>query len=232
MTLVHSALAGGEWIDDADGCVPAPPGRCSATGLPRPPRWARSCARSPGARPASSTRSPAKRSARAWAAGAGPGTLAADHRHRLHPLPDLRARQARRGGDRPGRHARLPPACGQRGRHRDVLHSRLREGVAHSGRGAASFLAETFNRARRAGATGPITMRADSGFYNHKVVAACRSRACAARSPSSSPRLVRDAIAHIPDRRLDSDPVLAGRRRRRGRDQLPALRPQGPHRCA
>jgi len=57
----------------------------------------------------------------------------------------------------------------------DVIHTRLRGGNAHSGRGAASFLAETFNRVRAAGATGALTMRADSGFYSHKVVDACRA---------------------------------------------------------
>jgi hypothetical protein len=57
----------------------------------------------------------------------------------------------------------------------EVVHSRLRGGNAHSGRGAASFLTETFNRVRNAGVTGELTMRADSGFYNHKVVDACRT---------------------------------------------------------
>lgn len=44
----------------------------------------------------------------------------------------------------------------------DVVHARLRGGNANSGRGAAGFLAETFNRVRGAGATGPLTLRADS----------------------------------------------------------------------
>jgi hypothetical protein len=57
----------------------------------------------------------------------------------------------------------------------DVVHCRLRGGNAHSGRGAASFLTETFNRVGSAGATGPLTLRGDSGFYSHKVVEACRA---------------------------------------------------------
>jgi hypothetical protein len=56
----------------------------------------------------------------------------------------------------------------------DVVHCRQRGGNANSGRGAAGFLAETFNRVRSAGATGPLTLRADSGFYSGKVTAACR----------------------------------------------------------
>jgi hypothetical protein len=56
----------------------------------------------------------------------------------------------------------------------DVLHSRLRGGNAHTARGAAGFLVESFARARAAGASGPLTLRGDSGFYNHNVVAACK----------------------------------------------------------
>ena len=53
--------------------------------------------------------------------------------------------------------------------------ARLREGRAHSGRGAAHFLRETVARVREAGAAGQLTVRADSGFYTHAVVAACRA---------------------------------------------------------
>src|SRR5680860_1443959 len=57
----------------------------------------------------------------------------------------------------------------------DVVHVRLRGGPANAGRGAASFVTESVTRARAAGATGEIVIRADSGFYNHKVVGACRN---------------------------------------------------------
>ena len=52
--------------------------------------------------------------------------------------------------------------------------SRLREGRANTARGAAHFLRETVGRVRHAGATGPLTVRADSGFYTHAMVAVCR----------------------------------------------------------
>jgi hypothetical protein len=55
----------------------------------------------------------------------------------------------------------------------DVVHARLRGGNAHAGRGAAGFVTETFNRARAAGAAGPLVVRADSGFYSRNVVNAC-----------------------------------------------------------
>ena len=56
----------------------------------------------------------------------------------------------------------------------DVLMSRLREGRANTVRGAAHFLCETVGRVRYAGARGQLTVRADSGFYAHAIVAACR----------------------------------------------------------
>ena len=52
--------------------------------------------------------------------------------------------------------------------------ARLREGRANTARGAAHFLCETVGRVRYAGARGQLTVRADSGFYTHAIVAACR----------------------------------------------------------
>jgi hypothetical protein len=52
--------------------------------------------------------------------------------------------------------------------------ARLREGRANTVRGAAHFLRETIGRVRAADASGELTMRADSGFYAHEVVAVCR----------------------------------------------------------
>ena len=56
----------------------------------------------------------------------------------------------------------------------DVLMSRLREGRVNTARGAAHFLRETVGRVRYAGARGQLTVRADSGFYAHAIVAVCR----------------------------------------------------------
>ena len=52
--------------------------------------------------------------------------------------------------------------------------ARLRQGRANTARGAAHFLRETISRVRYAGATGPLTMRADRGCYTHDIVAVCR----------------------------------------------------------
>ena len=52
--------------------------------------------------------------------------------------------------------------------------SRLREGRANTARGAAHFLRETVGRVRYASARGQLTVRADSGFHAHAIVAVCR----------------------------------------------------------
>ena len=56
----------------------------------------------------------------------------------------------------------------------EVLMSRLRKGRANTARGAAHFLRETVGRVRYGGARGQLTVRADSGFYAHAIVAVCR----------------------------------------------------------
>ena len=64
---------------------------------------------------------------------------------------------------------------------------RLREGRANTARGAAHFLRETVGRVRYGGASGQLTVRADSGFYTHSVVSVCRRMDVpASPSPSAS----------------------------------------------
>jgi len=57
----------------------------------------------------------------------------------------------------------------------EVVHSRLREGKASSGRGASSFARQALARLKRLGLLDEIVVRADSGFYAEKVVAACQA---------------------------------------------------------
>jgi len=108
------------------------------------------------------------------------------------------AKQGATGVDRHGERGYHPLLASVAGTG-DVLHSRLREGVANSGRGAGSFVAEAITRARRAGATGPITLRADSGFYNHKVVQACRKAGATYSITVKVTKAVRAVIAAIPE---------------------------------
>ncbi len=97
---------------------------------------------------------------------------------------------------------------GQRGYHPllavaagtgDVLMARLRSGRANTARGAANFLRETVSRVRYAGAKGQLTLRADSGFYNHTVVAACRKMKVRFSITVRQHARLRDLIEAIPE---------------------------------
>ena len=81
----------------------------------------------------------------------------------------------------------------------DVLMSRLREGRANTARGAAHFLRETVSRVRRAGASGQLTARADSGFYAHALVAACREMDVRFSITIRQHKSLRNLIEAIPD---------------------------------
>jgi hypothetical protein len=51
-----------------------------------------------------------------------------------------------------------------------VLHIRARKGSANTSRGALRFVEELIPRVARAGASGPKLLRADSGFWNTKIM--------------------------------------------------------------
>ncbi len=172
MTLVASALAGGDCIDDADAlraggtaCTLGRKAPCTLGAFLPSFRWSHV---------RQLDRVSRELLARAWQAGAGPGdapfTIDLDSTIcETYGLAKEGARHHGYTGAR-GYHPLLAVAAGAG----DVLMSRLREGRANTARGAAHFLRETVGRVRYAGASGQITLRADSGFYTHAVVAVCR----------------------------------------------------------
>ena len=81
----------------------------------------------------------------------------------------------------------------------DVLMAWLREGQAHTGRGAGHFLRETVSRVRYAGAKGHLTVRADSGFYTHPVVRVCRQQKVRFSIAVCLRQSVRNIIESIPE---------------------------------
>ena len=109
---------------------------------------------------------------RAWQAGAGPGEspVTVDVDSTICETYGLAKQGARFGHTKVrGYHPLLATLAGTD----EVVGARLRGGNAHTARGAAGFLTQVFNRLRRAGAAGPMVLRADSGFYNRKVTEAC-----------------------------------------------------------
>jgi Transposase DDE domain group 1 len=135
---------------------------------------------------------------RAWAAGAGPGdgpmtidldsTICEVHGHH-------------KGGAAYGYTGQLGyhPLLATRADTGEVLHARQRTGRAASGRGAERFVNETAGRIRRAGATGPLTLRADSSFWSAKVLAACRRHGIRFSITVRQTKTVAAAIASIPE---------------------------------
>ena len=77
--------------------------------------------------------------------------------------------------------------------------SRLREGRANTARGAAHFLRETVGRVRYAGARGQLTVRADSGFYAHTIVAVCRKMGVRYSITIRQHKNLRNLIEAIPE---------------------------------
>jgi hypothetical protein len=110
---------------------------------------------------------------RAWALGAGPKNepMTIDLDSTICPVHGDHKQGAAFGYTHVlGYH----PLVGTRADTGEVLHVRFRKGSAGSGRGAERFVRELVGRARRAGSTGPLSLRADAGFYSRYVIAACR----------------------------------------------------------
>jgi len=174
VALVASALVGGDSIDDADALRAGECGAVIGQWIPAPSTlgtYLRSFSFGHARQLDAVSR---ELLAAAYGAGAGPGDapFTVDIDSTICETYGL----AKQGGSNftythvRGYHPLVAVMAGTA----DVIHIRLRGGNANSGRGAASFVAETFARLRHAGATGQATLRADSGFYSHNVVDACR----------------------------------------------------------
>ena len=174
LTLVASALAGGDCIDDTDALRAGGTEQVLGCKVKAPSTLGTFLRSFSWGHVRQLDRVSREVLARAWTAGAGPGNdpLTIDLDSTICETYGLAKEGAQRhnyAGQR-GYHPLLAVAAGTG----DVLMARLRKGRANTARGAAHFLRETVRRVRHAGAAGPLTMRADSGFYNHDIVAVCR----------------------------------------------------------
>src|SRR4051794_24840057 len=107
---------------------------------------------------------------RAWTAGAGPGAerLVVDVDSFVGEVHGYAKQGAGFGYTRKrGYH----PILATRADTGEVLHIRARKGSANTSRGALRFVEELIPRVTRAGATGEKLLRADSGFWNKKLMA-------------------------------------------------------------
>jgi len=173
MTLIESALAGGDCIDDADRMRVAATPTVLGHAVRAPSTLGTFLRSFTWGHVAQLDRVLDESICRAWAAGAGPGDgpVTVDVDSTICETYGLAKQGARFGHTHVrGFHPLLATVAGTD----EVVGARLRGGNAHTARGAASFLTQVFNRVRRAGAVGPMVLRADSGFYNRKVTEACR----------------------------------------------------------
>ena len=172
MTLVASALASGDCIDAADVLRAGGTARVLGFTAKAPSTLGTFLRSFRWGHVRQLDRVSRQLLARAWAAGAGPGDapFTIDLDSTICETYGLAKEGARHHGctGARGYHPLLAAGTG------DVLMARLREGRANTARGAAHFLRETVSRVSCVGASGQITMRADSGFYTHAVAAVCR----------------------------------------------------------
>lgn len=140
---------------------------------------------------------------RAWSLGAGPGAgrmvididssvcqvygpkkegaaLAYNHTYGYHPLLATRSDTG------------------------EMLAARLRGGDASSARGCVSFVTDVVGVSRRCGATGEMVIRADTAFYNTKLIAKCRKMDVRFSIGARETPLVRESIEGIQERAWQS----------------------------
>jgi hypothetical protein len=135
---------------------------------------------------------------RAWASGAGPGDgrLTVDVDSFIGEVHGYNKQGAAFGYTRQrGYH----PLVATRAETGEVLHVRLRSGRAASPRGVLRFADELIARVDRAAAAGPKLLRADSAFWNKKLLARLiKAGWCYSISIAQQP-WVKAAIAQIPE---------------------------------
>jgi len=149
--------------------------------------------------------------ARAWALGAGPGSqpLVVDLDSTITEVHGKAKAGAAYGYTRQlGYH----PLLASRADTSEVLFSRLRKGSASSSRGVVRFVDELVAVLHRAGATGPMTMRADAGFWSWKLIDRLDAHGIAWSITVTRQPSVRKAIDAIPeDAWVDIAYTLGGR---------------------
>ena len=177
MTLVASALAGGDCIDDADALRAGGTARVLGFTAKAPSTLGAFLRSFRWGHVRQLDRVSRELLARAWAAGAGPGD---------GPLTiDLDSTICETYGlDKEG--ARHHGYTGARGYHPLLAV-------------AAHFLRETVSRVRYGGARGQLTVRADSGFYTHALVAVCRRMDARFSITIRQRASLRDLIEAIPE---------------------------------
>jgi hypothetical protein len=221
LTVVHALLAGGDCIDDADILRSGATSEVVGHEVMAPSTigtWLRSFTFGHVRQLDALTE---RLLTAAWAAGAGPGAapLVIDVDSTICQTHGYAKQGATYGYTRQrGYH----PLLATRADTGEILHARMRKGSANSSRGAQRFVRETIRRVRRAGATGPIVLRADSAFGRPRSSPRAGITTCASPSPCvpQRPSLQRSTASTRPPGSTSTTPMAASprspRRRWRG----------------
>ena len=148
---------------------------------------------------------------RAWHLGAGPGEepLVIDVDSTIAEVHGNHKQGAAYGYTKQlGYHPLLATRAGTG----EIVHARMRKGSAGSGRGVVRFVNETVARLRRCGATGQVTLRADSGFWSWKLVDTLDRHGVLWSITVTQNQAIKTAVAAIPeDAWVDIDYTIGGK---------------------
>ena len=174
MTLVHSALAGGDCIDDADVLRSGDTEAVLGHGVLAPSTLGTFLRSFSWGHARQLDKVAGELLGRAWAAGAGPGEapVTIDVDSTICETYGFAKQGGVFGHTMVRGYHPLVAAVSGTG---DVVHSAPARRQRQLEPGSGQLSHQGFNRVRAAGATGPLTLRANSGFYSHKVVDACRA---------------------------------------------------------
>jgi hypothetical protein len=198
LTLVHAMVAGAECIDDCDVLRAGSTGSVLGHGVMAPSTLGTFLRAFTFGHVRQLDRLSEELLTRAWSFGAGPGDapMTIDIDSTIQRVYGKQKQGSAYGYTKVlGQH----PLIATRADTGEVLHIRHRKGSAGSGRGAQRFVRETIGRVRRSGATGPLTLRADSGFHSKHVIAACRDHQVRYSITVSQNKGVVRAIEAIPE---------------------------------
>jgi hypothetical protein len=195
-TLVHAMVAGADCIDDADLL------RCGATArvlghrVMAPSTLGTFLRAFTFGHVRQLDRLTEQTLQRAWAAGPGPGdgptTIDLDSTicevHGYHKQGACYGYTHRLG---------YHPLLATRADTGEVLHARLRKGAANTARGILRFVDALVARLRRAGASGELTLRMDSGFWSAKLIKRLRGHRVRYSITVRQTKTIRAAITAI-----------------------------------
>ena len=169
LTLVHALVAGGSHISHADVLRSGSTGRVLGHRVMAPSTLGTFLRSFTFGHIRQLDKVLAEALRRAWSLGAGPGSteLVIDVDSTICEVCGSAKEGAGYGYTKK---LCYHPVLATRATTGEVLHARMRKGKANTQRGAVRFIEELVSRVRRAGASGQLLMRFDSGFWSNATI--------------------------------------------------------------